>query len=494
MNLKYIYRSLLVLLFTAALGGCNKWLELKPVDGIVGENYWKTKEQLSAAVTGIYASMIGLPDGVSDKLLSEYLFMWGELRADMVIPTGTASNDDNDIYNVNLLPTSTTVKWASVYRTINYCNTVIELGPGVLEQDPTLTQDQLNANLSEAYAIRALMYFYLARSFGDVPLQLKAVTSDDNVEQLAKSKQSEILDQVVADLTKAEPMAVTTYGTKAYDKGRVTKYTINAIQADVYLWMEKYTESVTACDKIINAGQFGLLSSGSMYYLFAGGGNSNEAIFEFQYDAQAQNPFYNLFSNTTRRYQVAPRVIDEIYTVDYVNEDSVDVRGYYAVQSNNNGIRKYAWDATSAASFNHWIIYRYADVLLMKAEALNQLDKGQDALDIVYQIRRRAHALEQTDLSPAPDDKDGVADFILEERAREFSFEGKRWYDLLRNAKRDNYRRLQAVLLTMVINTVSPDRQQSAINKYKDFNSHYFPIYYYELQTDKKLVQNPFYQ
>jgi hypothetical protein len=98
-----------------------------------------------------------------------------------------------------------------------------------------------------------------------------------------------------------------------------------------------------------------------------------------------------------------------------------------------------------------------------------------------------------TEENPDPGDKRAIADYILEERAREFAYEGKRWYDLLRNAKRNNYERLD-LLLDLVSKTVSPDRQQSAIAKYKDKNSHYFPIYYYELTTDKQLAQNPFYK
>jgi hypothetical protein len=84
-------------------------------------------------------------------------------------------------------------------------------------------------------------------------------------------------------------------------------------------------------------------------------------------------------------------------------------------------------------------------------------------------------------------------DYILEERARELAFEGKRWYDVLRHAKRNNYKRLD-ILLDMVARSVPSDRQQSAIAKFKDFNSHYLPIFQYELQTNKQLVQNPFYK
>ncbi|MNT78170.1 SusD family protein [compost metagenome] len=89
-------------------------------------------------------------------------------------------------------------------------------------------------------------------------------------------------------------------------------------------------------------------------------------------------------------------------------------------------------------------------------------------------------------------DPDGICDFILEERAREFAFEGKRWYDVLRMSKRDNYRRIN-ILLDMVSRTVSSAVQQSAMTKFRDVNSHYLPINDTELFADSKLVQNPFY-
>ena len=138
-------------------------------------------------------------------------------------------------------------------------------------------------------------------------------------------------------------------------------------------------------------------------------------------------------------------------------------------------------------------MYRYEDILLMKAEAQNQLGNGQEALDIVNFRRARARALIATAANPAPNDKVAIADYILKERAREFAFEGKRWYDILRNARRNNYQRLD-LLLDMVAGTVPPNRQQSAIAKFKDKNCHYLPILAYELTTNKALVQNPFYK
>ena len=86
-----------------------------------------------------------------------------------------------------------------------------------------------------------------------------------------------------------------------------------------------------------------------------------------------------------------------------------------------------------------------------------------------------------------------MTEYILQERQREFAFEGKRWYDLLRNAKRNNYQDIIFLINSARI-SVPSDRQQAAINKLRDKNIHYMPIFLYEMQTNKLLVQNPFYK
>ncbi|WP_225974313.1 RagB/SusD family nutrient uptake outer membrane protein [Arachidicoccus ginsenosidivorans] len=97
------------------------------------------------------------------------------------------------------------------------------------------------------------------RSFGEVPLKLDPTSNDDQIVQMAKSSQADVLQQIVKDLKDAEPLTLTTYGNQASDKGRITRYTVDAIEADVYLWMENYPDAVTACDKIINAKNLALL-------------------------------------------------------------------------------------------------------------------------------------------------------------------------------------------------------------------------------------------
>ena len=495
---KRVLNIIAVAFFIVTATSCKKWLDLRPQDGITRQDFWKTKEQVQSAVIGCYASLLADPNN-RDKPLSEYLFMWGELRADMISPGLGISSDELDVINVNTLPTNSITNWSAVYRTINYCNTVIDLAPGVLSNDNTLTQTQLNAYIAEAKALRALMYFYLVRTFRDVPLKLKATSTDQDIEQLPKTSADTILTQIVADLAFADSNAVFTFGNNQTDKGRITKYTVKAIQADVFLWMDNYTECIKACDFIIDSRKFGLVAGNNgwfsnLYYT----GNSNESIFEFQYDQQRTNSFYPMFTTSRQRYLASPNVMDNIYTIDYVN-DQKDIRGEgAAVRTSDNAIWKYiAVDFNSIrafdASYAHWFVYRYADILLMKAEALNELGRGAEALPLVLAVRDRANALPQTYTITDPAEKRGMTDFILAERAREFAFEGKRWYDVLRNAKRNNYERLD-ILLNMVAKAVPAVRQQSALNKYRDPNSHYFPIYINEIQADPNLVQNPFYR
>lgn len=493
-------KYLILLAFAVMLTtSCNKWLELKPQDGIIRQNFWKTKEEVKAAVIGCYSSLLAT---------SQTLFIWGEIRAEMISPTINATAEQTNIMNGNILSSNSITSWSVIYQTINYCNTVIDFAPQVLISDKTFKQSDLNNYLAEVKALRALMYFDLLRTFGEVPLKLTSTYSDTQLEQMVKSSKSDVYKQIISDLTFAEENALTTYGDINQDKGRITKYSVNALQADVYLWNEDYANCIIACNKVIDSGKFGLIAGqnpdgsintqwfNTVFY----NGNSNESIFEFQYDSQKLNSFYSFLITTSRQFVGSTLVMDEMYTVDLLDLTNVDIRANYgSIRASDGLIWKYAGanntgtTRSSSASWAHWFVYRYADIMLMKAEALAWTNGGQEALDMVQVIRDRAHALPATAQSPDPTNALDITDYIMAERAREFAFEGKRWYDILRNAKRNNYAHLQ-YMLDIIVQVASPDRQQIMLNKYKDVRSHYLPINLYELQTDKNLVQNPFYQ
>jgi hypothetical protein len=493
-----ICKAVVLVAIAISACSCNKYLDLRPQNGITSDKFFQTKEQLQAAVIGIYSA---LATGAGSKSPVEYFFVWGETRADFVIPGPGISNDENNIIQSNILPTNSYVNWQSIYRVINLCNNVLDNGPSVLTKDNTLTQTALNGYLGEARAIRALMYFYLVRSFGDVPLKLTATATDNDLIQLPKTASKDILTQIVADLKLAEKDALPSYGISAYDKGRITSFTVNSIQADVYLWMDNYADAITACDKVINSGKYGLVAGdGNWFNALYVTGNSSEGIFEIQYDSQSLNPFFGMFSTTTRsRYLANPLIIDNFYTLDPLDAANLDIRGVdVAIHVADQAIYKYiALSPTTLrtvdVSYAHWLMYRYADVLLMKAEACIYSNRGQDALDLINQIRTRAHALASSAQSPANTDVGGLTNYLLAERGREFAFEGKRWYDLLRNAKRNNYARLD-LLVNATITSVPAMYQQSALSKLRDPNALYFPIPQGEIQNDPNLVQNPFYK
>lgn len=495
--MKNIIVTAVIVSLLGGLAGCNKWLELKPLDGIVGDEFWNTKEQVDAAVTGIYSSMQA---SNSDRQMVEYLFIWGEGRTDMVSPGFRADQDEQDIINMNMLPQNRYVNWRSFYQTINYCNTLIQLAPSVRQKDNTFTEAQLNTALGQAHAIRGLMYFYLVRSFGDVPLKLNATISDQDIVNIPKSKSDTVLNQIETDLKLAENYVPVSYGNNQADKGRVTRYGVNAMLADVYMWREKYTEAVAECDKIINSRRFGLVTRQNFFEKVFFEGNSNESIFELEFDVQRLNPFFDIHTPNRKRWGAAPHLPENVYGIDLVNSTPVeDVRGENsAYRSSDFTIWKYVGATndgrtlrTFDQSFANWIFYRYADILLLKAEAINQLDQPLEASRIVKQIRERASAVDFKAMDSTS--KSSMGNFILEERQRELAYEGKRWYDVLRNAKRNNYERLQ-LLMDMASFSIPPDRRQAAFAKLRDKNSHYFPIYFYELQTNKLLEQNPFYR
>ncbi len=494
-------KSLLAILMVFILStSCDSYLDLRPQDGIVREEFWKTKEDIQAAVIGIYASLLNSPPGVSDLTMSQYLFTYGELRGGMVLPGGYVTEDQRDIMNSNIIASNDLTSWAAFYRTINYCNTVIDLAPAVKDLDPTLTTTQLNNYLSEALAIRAYMYFTLARTFRDVPLKLTATLTDLDDFQLPTTPQSQIFEQVIADLKLADQYAVESYSNTASNKGRITTYAINAMLADVYLWTENYSEALTAANKVIDSGKFALIPASSSWFnkVYAQG-NTSESIFEFQYTTSNLNPFYSIFLQRPQ-FIAGDNVLEETFGIDFTDPENADVRGPRAsLVPGTNEIYKFTGLTNDERkslqeSDTHWFVYRYSDVLLMKAEALAEINNGgQEAVDIVEEIRLTRNALEITSRVVGVDSKGDVIDYILDERAREFAFEGKRWFDLLRNAKRNNYARLD-ILINVAVSTAPLNQQQSIIAKLRDTNSHYLPINTYELYTNKALVQNPFYK
>lgn len=497
---KYKYILSLVLLL-AGFSSCDQWLYTEPEDGIIRQDFWKSKEDVRSAVMGIYASLLGNAQG-SGYSIPEILFLWGEIRGDMVVPHRTNPTYEY-IYNGDILPENGVVRWNAVYRTINYSNTVLKFAPGVKEVDPSFDDEQLAAYEAEALAIRALMHFYLVRSFSDAPLKLTATVSDNEDFYLGKNTRSELYTQIAEDLTTAEKAIPARYASLAENKSRITRYTVNAIQADVYLWFEQYNKAVEACNKIINSGQYGLIDGSDPEIWFQKmfvDGNSGESIFELPFSLEKLNPYYNLFKQS-KYLKASASAMDVLFPSDPTAEpDSADIRGDRGSfrSGDDYTVWKYVGKSRTlfrepAESYAHFPVYRYAEILLFKAEALAQLGYTAEAVKLVQSVRKRAKASRLSEISSGETDVYTVTKYILDERARELAFEGKRWYDVLRNARRNKYQNME-LLLNMVMMSAPAQKQITIMNKMRDTLYHYFPVYYTEIESNPNIKQNPFYE
>ena len=529
---KYI-GILIIVALSSFLSSCDNWLTLAPEDGVIREEFWQTKEQVNSAVIGCYASLMNGP--------VEKMFLWGELRGDLVQSGVVPLNNYTEVIDGEISASNSIVSWAPFYSTINNCNTVLKFAPGVQSIDGTFSNTQLKAYLAEALTLRAMMYFYLVRSFRDVPLVRQASVSDDQNYSIAKTSGAIILDSLVSDLKIAVLNAPISYQTTAENKSRITCWTAKALLADIYLWQEKYAECNNLCQEIIGSGKFSMIpveklitpvsengiivdtvtvanesDANNMFVQSYVNGNSVESIFEIPFTSQKTNPFYAMFAPTVNRLNPKLDILDGMTfpNPQYTSaSDASDIRGsgcsYRAgviwkyVGTSRTGAVRASTEYTSP-----WIVYKYSDVLLMKAEALNQLGLGstsqtaqdyfKQSIDVMDVVRSARNAVKTSDYKFNTGNVDGkmLEKAILDERAREFAFEGKRWYDVLRYAKRGDYTgtNLQ-YLINLAINSASPQKQLSLIAKYKDprHNSHYWPIYITELETNKLLKQNEFY-
>lgn len=527
------------IVFIAFLGifstSCSNWLNLTPEDGVTREEYWQTKEQVNSAVVGCYSAMIDGP--------VERMFLWGELRADMVDNGLLLAANYNQVIDGEISPSNIIVNWADFYQVINNCNTVLKFAPGVQKLDGTFTDKQLKEYEAEALTVRAMMYFYLVRSFKDVPLVTDASVSDDQNYAIAKTPGAEILDTLVHDLKIAVVNAPLSYSSTAKNKSRITANAAKTLLADIYLWQENYIECNRLCQEVIGSGMYSMIpvatspfeikdnggtvvdvvtipSESDAEKMFTQSyvtGNSVESIFELPFTTIKQNPFYSLLGPTINYLKPRTDIVEDLIFPPTIYQgdarDAVDVRGS-GCSYKGGLIWKYIGTSRSnilRASTNYtapWIIYKYSDILLMKAEALNQLGlmtssdaekqayykAATDAMGIVRTARNAVITPEYK----YNGDIDGASleESILNERAREFAYEGKRWYDVLRYAKRNDYKGNNILyLLDVAVNSASPEKQQSLIAKYKDpkHNSHYWPIYEFELEANKALKQNEFY-
>ncbi|HET7733377.1 MAG TPA: RagB/SusD family nutrient uptake outer membrane protein, partial [Paludibacter sp.] len=454
---KYI-GFLFTVILMSLLSSCSDWLTLSPEDGVIREEFWQTKEQVNSAVVGCYASIL---DGPVEKM-----FLWGELRGDMLDNGVSPINNYAEVIDGEISASNPIVSWADLYQTINNCNTVLKFAPTVRSIDGTFTEKQLKEYEAEVLTVRAMMYFYLVRSFHDVPLILNASVTDDQNYSIPKTSGEAILDTLVHDLKIAAANAPVSYSTATKNKSRITSWTAKTLLADIYLWQEKYVECNSLCQEIIGSGKFSMIpvekvkvevseggvvidtvtianesDADGMFIQSYVNGNSIESIFEIPFTNIKLNPFYTILGPTVNRLKPKLDIIDGTIfppALYQVANDASDIRGSgcsyragvvwkYVGTSRTGAVR------TPTEYTTPWIVYKYSDVLLMKAEALNQmgLQTHDETAQNFYKqavewmnIVRNARNAVRTSEYKFTGDIDGkiLESAILAERAREFAF------------------------------------------------------------------------
>lgn len=487
LKIKYTFIALLLLTFFS----CEKWLDLLPPSGLTRDEFWQTKEDVKAVLMGTYSAFASL-----DNLM----FIHGEARADLITDDVNADAAVVNMMNSNIYTDNWLANWQDFYEVINYCNEVIDNAPAVQDIDKTFTDYQLKGYMSEAYFLRGLAYFYLVRIFGDVPFPLSPSESDDADFYLPKTNGDTILNYISADLVEARKYLSDDYLSIDETKGRASKEACDALLADIALWQFNYEDAISYIDDIIASGKIELMPSARWFENYYPG-NSLESIFEFQFDDADQTQQNNIYGMTkvdaynidpstkaikmfSREYSNEPFRGNDKISIKKNSEDDFTIWKYVGMAADGRTTRTSAIQASA-----NWIVYRYADVLLMKAEALSQLERFSEAAAIIDEIRERAGVSTLSLQNSAS----AYEDAILEERALELAFEGKRWFDLVRMGRRNNYARKDK-LVDIIIENVPSTQKRILGSKLTNPLGWYMPVYKEELERNLNLEQNSYYK
>ena len=439
-----------------SLPSCEKFLSVDPPYAQDAENFFQTPEDFDRALTGAY-----------DLLQSSFISLWiGEIASDNAIAGGESVNDSKGLHDIdNMTHGGVNAELRSVFRW-NY--TGITRVNYILEHQNNIDFVGKAHILAEAKFLRAYYYFELVKFFGDVPLIIDKRIGIEEARAIARSPKAEVYAQIEADLLAAAAVL----NSVAAQKGRATKGAAKALLGKVYLYQNKFTEAAAIFEEIIDSGQYSLYQDYSQLFSVAAEGNP-ETIFDIEYTGleggsygcliclegnaavgfqgirQYTGPVYgdgNSYNLPTAELYAAFSPIDprrgatvldiEAFIAAQANPASITYAigagghtGYY----NNKYIKKQGEiglpdnDLTSPVNYR---VLRYADVLLMAAEANYQIGNASRATALVNQIRQRAGI---------PGASVNSIEKVYLERRLELSGEGLRFFDLVRTGQAAQY-------------------------------------------------------
>ena len=428
-DLRYIYLMVVVLVVSCDI------LEVEPESQISGENFFLTARDAEAALIASY-------DALQAFTYARDVVIVSGILSDETRATTGGNFTRHQGFNPNLDQGNIRQHWQQSYRTIQRSLDVLENVPNI--SDPSLEMDRV---LGEAHFIIGLSYFNLTRYFGKVPIVETTTKSPDQDFLLSRSEVSEVYEVVIRELEEAERLLPAENGNKA----RATRGAARAILARVYLHRQQagdYEAALAKCEEVMADDQYQLVTAENYGSIFdVGQQNSIETIFEISYRPElSQEDGSNQFLREllpTIRYRVQP----EDRMLEAITADPDDIRQHIAVDTFENNIyvkKVYLGDISEPITQGpNLIVVRLADVILMRAEALNELGRTTEAVPFLNQIRERAgiaptNAVTQSDVRLA----------IESERYVELCFEGHRWFDLVRNGRAQDF----------VPNLTDPDR------------------------------------
>lgn len=435
---KILFFSTVLILMSSCL---NDFLEVDPLTDISNEIYWKSEKDARAALNSAYAHL-------QTAYKTGYLH-WTEARSDNFLGNSSGSYPYQNICFNKLESALPSCNWNEWYKMISVANYAIHFIP---EMTGSMSEAKQNHLLSEAYFIRAFAYFSLYRIWGDAPMITEPVLKKSDVSKPFKTKKEVIIDLVRTDLEK---------GCKLVDNTEEELFiyspgALYALCTDVSMWNHDYDKAVEYSQMLFDLNKhsiedvnFGLICSDAQT-------PDNIWTLKWSYSSNGQNNIIGAYYNSSSPL-IPTKVIYEKWKAWEDWSGSIDERRIATIDSSKvsgYGInhvnrlpqisRIWKWSPEFRAIPEDLLeayipLYRLADIILLRAEALNRKGLHQEAVDEMNRVRRRAGLTEKT-LSDYLDstlevDSELLENDILQERQFELFAEGKRWFDLMRTGK-----------------------------------------------------------
>jgi len=475
-----------------AAPACTDLLTEQPKDRIASDAFFQTAADAKAAIAATYRPL-------STGSLWGTNLQWALNAATDESRVGPEEENPNIVALTQLSWTTTNPyiagsnasggAWGGLYQMITRANLVLARVP-----DITMDDTQKAQILAEAKFLRALGYFYLVRLYGDVPLVL---TPEDQAALGPRTPVAQVYAQIIKDATEAEAALPAVWGST--DKGRATKGSAEALLADQYIWRKDWPNAATYAKKIIDGGNYGLQANYINAFL-PGSQNRNEEVFAAQSSSATGAPAIDIAAWEYPRnmnpnsnggwgtWQPLQAFIDAYPTGDYRKEVSFFTSGIDPTGKTVTflpHVYKFRPTARPGQQDVNWPIYRYAEVLLWYAEALNEQGQPDAAIAYVNMIRARARNGTGSEGRTLPADlptgqsQAQVRAAIFDERKWELAFEGKRWFDLVRQGF-PTFQAAESTDPTVIAGNVQPTRML-------------WPIPQVQIDLNKALTQNPGY-